>query len=215
MRRASLRGRERGFSMVELLIVVAIIVIAAAVAAPSIVGYLRVYRIQGAAQLLVSDIARARGRAVSRNTNFGVLLLVFAPNTPGNPTNLDAYRFVYEDPVNGTFPDNSSARHPTTYILAQPEQLGQLQTLPQSITFGASRTGANASSAFRFNRLGRLCDPGSTGILEPCPALDVANNLVKFLGGVGTLTLRQANTPLSAEINVSTGGRITINRSWQ
>jgi len=209
---------ERGFSTVELLVVVAIIVILGAVSVPSIVSFMKVYRIQGAAQQVVNEIAKARGRAISRNTNFGVLLIVLPPNTPpGNPTNLEGYRFVYEDPVYGQFPDNSSARRPTTTLLGWPEQLGLLQTLPVGITFGVPRPGGapTPASAFRFNRLGRLCNPGVPLDVEPCPALDVASNLIAFDAGVGKVTLRQPSSGLSAEINVAQGGRITINRSWQ
>ena len=59
------RHPEKGFSLLELLIVVAIIVIMAAVALPNIGNFIRNYRIRGAAQSVASTLQSARGKAIA------------------------------------------------------------------------------------------------------------------------------------------------------
>ena len=83
-----LRRPDRGFSLVEMLIVVAIVAIMAAVAFPNIAQYTRNYRIKGAAQQVAGELQAARSKAIMTNTNNGVSFVV---------VDRDSYRFVQED----------------------------------------------------------------------------------------------------------------------
>jgi type II secretion system protein H len=58
---------KSGFSLVELMIVVAIIMIASAIAAPYYVDYMADQRLKGAARMVMSDLMAARQKAVSMN----------------------------------------------------------------------------------------------------------------------------------------------------
>ena len=61
------RAPERGFSLVEVMIVVGLVAILAAITVPSVAGALQRYELLTSAQQVVSTIRAARTQAVSRN----------------------------------------------------------------------------------------------------------------------------------------------------
>jgi type IV fimbrial biogenesis protein FimT len=63
---------EHGFTLVDLLIAVVILGIVALVATPQLSGFLRGYRLQGAAQLVWVDLQRARALAIKEGTTMRV-----------------------------------------------------------------------------------------------------------------------------------------------
>jgi prepilin-type N-terminal cleavage/methylation domain-containing protein len=125
------RRRDRGFTLLEMLVVVAIVATMAAVALPSIGTYIRNYKIKGASQEVAGEVTTARSKAIMTNTNSGISFVT---------VDADSYRWVHED-------------------LAAGEQLGPLKDLPIGIRFVASGT-ANAGPSIRFQRLGGFCTPG-------------------------------------------------------
>ncbi len=125
------RRGDRGFTLLEMLVVVAIVATMAAVAFPSIATYIRNYKIKGASQEVAGEVTSARSKAIMTNTNAGVSFVA---------VDADSYRWVHED-------------------LAAGEQLGPLKHLPTGIRFVVSGT-ANAGPSLRFQRLGGFCNPG-------------------------------------------------------
>lgn len=65
---SSATNRSRGFTLTELLIVVAIVGIILALSGPPVADYVRVQRLKGIASELATDLAFARSEAVSRGT---------------------------------------------------------------------------------------------------------------------------------------------------
>ena len=63
------RARQSGFTLLELMVVIAVLAILSAVAAPSIATFISTQRLRNAAFDLVSDLLLARNEALNRQNN--------------------------------------------------------------------------------------------------------------------------------------------------
>ena len=95
-------GRARGFSLVELLVVVFIIAVMAGVIAPNISRYVRNYRIRGEANDLATNIQKARNKAIMKNVNLGVSVVIESPTTYW--VHLEDDQFAAADMTSGPSP---------------------------------------------------------------------------------------------------------------
>jgi type IV fimbrial biogenesis protein FimT len=67
------RSDKRAFTLIELIIVLAIMGIVAAIAAPNFTVYMANSRLNGAARMVMSDLMHARQQAVTQNNSFRVI----------------------------------------------------------------------------------------------------------------------------------------------
>ncbi len=203
------RSHVRGFSIIELLVVLAIIAILVAVAIPPLMNYLRLYTIRGAAQQVASEIQVARNKAISKNVNLGSVFSI---------RDATSYQYVVEDDLEPQTAPNWStvAAEVFTTLAASNVQAGPVRTLPTGVQFAAPAgcvvgAGPPNNWGFRFNRLGIWCNP------------DIANAQCALPGGApayaayitsdnagSTICLSQPRTGLTRWVSVASGGRIQV-----
>jgi prepilin-type N-terminal cleavage/methylation domain-containing protein len=183
---------ESGFSLIELLVVVGIIAVMAAVGLPAIGRYFRNYQIRNAAREVASEIQTARTKAIMKNVNWGVLFVTLSPTS---------YRVVIEDD-----PANPAMR---TLNLMDP-----VRNLPGDVRFSSVGT---TDASLRYDRMGVACDPGSSITL--CPDVAIGAKYMKYVTGSDAtagsgwfIELTQPSTGLTQTVRILTGGRVQVPR---
>ena len=192
--------RQAGFTLIEILVVVGIILVMAGTAIPAIGRFIRNYQIRGAAEEVAAEVQAAKLLAVKKNVNFGVVFVVLSDRT---------YQYFMEDiPLSGI------------RQLYAGSQQGRIRTLPGTVTFDPA---GGADAGFRFNRLGAMCDPDASDPLT-CPDLaDSAitppptGNYVAMVTGNANPTLDgaqikliQSDTGLRRTLVITPGGRVAV-----
>jgi type II secretory pathway pseudopilin PulG len=204
------REAEKGFSIIELLMVAFIIVVMSAVAVPKIGRYFRNYQMSAAVREVSGEIQAAKNRAVMKNVNFGSVFYIRSATT---------YRTALED-------DQTPPRLPRALSLVEaedtatfPAQVTNIRQLPGDVTFGTGCTAVPAPNdiGIRFTRLGQSCNPGvaagdcRVALVNPTGAAPFVYN-DNATGSA--ICLVQPSTGLRRLIRVSPGGRI-VSREGQ
>jgi type IV fimbrial biogenesis protein FimT len=65
-------NKQSGFTLIELIVIIAIVAVFAGIAVPNFLSYLPKYRLNGAARQIMGDLMAARMKAVKENTTVKV-----------------------------------------------------------------------------------------------------------------------------------------------
>jgi len=120
---------KSGFSLMELMIVVAVMGIVSAIAAPNYIDYMANERLKGAARMVMSDLMLARAKAVTQNINVTV---AFTSNYSYTITGDATARDIRNDYYDVTF---SASANPIFYPRGT--------TGGTTVTLTSARTGAS------------------------------------------------------------------------
>ena len=199
---------SRGFSLVELLVVMAVGAILAATAIPYGLNYIRHYQMTAAAQGVASLMQQSRSQAVKRNSRNG-LILNFDYPAPGqfqfttldqDPVTMGAYGGVYPGPGASAVFDPNDRNYgvaPAVGDNVSPPH-GNIVNLPQDIVFDETGGTWNAL-LFRSN-----------GAVEAVTAGASGNALIRQDGLDWVMTIRYPRFDFVRDIRVSRNGRVRV-----
>ncbi len=200
-------ARTRGFTLVELLVVIGIIAVMAAVTLPNITGFVQASRVRSAQDQVASAVQRARSRAIGLNTQWGVTFVIESPSV---------YWVHIEDPEppvpaqpvqSGRQPLNSAAPNRNLSTRYQLDDNVRFAVAAGECPAGAA---AGNQSAMRFDRYGVRSFPGTAGAPAlTAPTGPVALGILMTTNDAdASICLVDIRNGLSRMVTIARGGRV-------
>ena len=139
-------SKHAGFTLVELMIVMTIMIILAGVATPSFFTYLKKAQLNSTIAQLTNDLNRARGEAIKRNSRVLLCVRNAAGNGCAASTNwLSGWVVCTTDAVTSTACDTASSPNPFIVRPALDTSLTLTVTDAASVALSTIRLNANSS----------------------------------------------------------------------
>jgi prepilin-type N-terminal cleavage/methylation domain-containing protein len=203
VREVAMARKQEGFSLIELMVVVGLIMILAALTFPALNEFLRNYRIRGATQQVAAGLSQSRTKAIMGNVNRGALFVVLPD--PQNAAIFDRYQWVMPEQ---SIPQGAPGFRALDALMADPAQAGPITVLPSGIRFVQ---GGN-TDILGFTRLGAMCDPdvscGNPPVLLGAAVVCADCINLNAVTLTSTVTLVQDRDQQQRTVTVLSGGRV-------
>jgi prepilin-type N-terminal cleavage/methylation domain-containing protein len=208
------KSKARGFSLVEVLVVVGLIATLAAVSLPNLIGFFRSSRIRAGLDLVATAIQTARNKAIVRNTQMGITFVIQDNTT---------FWVHIEDTIPGVTTGDVGYTRQGIDFAAPNTNLSTKYTLPNLVEFAANATDcpaiatfAPASTALRFDRYGLSTALPSTvtgvaALVLNGSSVATTRIYAPTVAGERSVCLIDRQTDLRRFVQVSPGGRVIRN----
>ncbi len=202
-----------GFSLLELVVVMAIIGITLSIAVPNGIAYMKNYSVTAAAQDVATQMQASRTQAVRRNSRRGIILNFDYPTADGYQ-----YTTLDEDPFNGGYDGNIYPAPPGTYDPNPPSNYGTAPVPPANTNPPAADipsphgvvmslpSGVEFIGGQTFTSLLFRLDGSVAGV----NAGNVGSQVVAQNGMDWVVRILQPQTGLTRTITISNGGRVVV-----
>lgn len=207
------RHKASGFSLVELMIAVAIIGIGAVIATPAIITTLSDMRLNSAARDLYGVIMKAKGEAAKRNSNCTVVFnQVIGPPTFTANTTCAYVLFVDNNPAAGRNSEYDPGEEIITYLVK--DQQGVPAAWSTDVSLDITQGGAPSITGFTL----RLNDDGNPSISFKPTSIPTDNNGGLANGTVFLISTSFIGAPILARdahqrnIVINQSGNVRIRR---
>lgn len=200
------KAKARGFSLAELMVVLGIIGLLAAVAVPNIAGFVRASRIRGAQDSVAGALQRARNMAIMKNTQMGITFI-----TQNNTT----YWVHMEDTIAGVTAGNVGFTRQGVDFAAPNAVLSTRYELPNGVEFAANIADcpgipgfAPGQASIRFDRFGLSTLPTGANAVILNGGSTTTNRVYAPAAGDRSVCLIDRPTNLRRWMRIAPSGRI-------